>query len=412
MLQGYSKKLFTKSALIILSLCLSSCSQVITIKEGPSWSTYLGDNKRTNKSTVIFQKAPTIRSEYNLAPFFNAPEEINATPIIEKGVLYTSLGTNKFSATKISTGEKLWSFKARSVINGAPTLSEKIVLVGSSRGVLYCLEKKTGKELWSFQTLSEVISAPLIAEKNIYVASTDGRIYDLQKKTGKKIWSYKNSSLKTSLLKSNSSLLLSGDSLYYVFSDGTLLSLNVKSGAREWKNQILKRPIDTNHRRRTPVLDSEAELLYLIDDAGFLKSFEAASGKEVRTFSKPNSIIDFSLLGDKLIIATSEKLYLVNKKTGKELWSSIINKDEKATIKVSSLLVSDKDAVVFINREDKIKGMDIFTKFKGEVHAFNIKDGSLAWSLKIDEPFLGRAVTHGGVLSFITSKGKLNILAP
>src|ERR1700691_1674441 len=137
---------------------------------------------------------------------------LEATPLVEDGVIYTSGSWSKVYAIDARTGEVRWTYDPKpareranficcDVVNGGVALYRGKVYVGTWDGRLIALDKHTGAPVWSVQTTDtakpySITSAPRIA-KGLVVIGNAGSEYGVRgyisaydAKTGKMAWRF------------------------------------------------------------------------------------------------------------------------------------------------------------------------------------------------------------------------------
>jgi outer membrane protein assembly factor BamB len=76
-----------------------------------------------------------------------------------------------------SSGDKLWSFRARGRIDSSPVIAGRRVFFGSYDGTLHGLSLDDGSESWSFVTGAPISASPAIGEGILVIGAEDGAIY-------------------------------------------------------------------------------------------------------------------------------------------------------------------------------------------------------------------------------------------
>lgn len=162
---------------------------------------------------------------------------INATPIVDGGMVYFGGFDSIVHALELSTGKPVWTFRTRGEIRSTACLHGNRLYFVSGDGKLYCLDKETGKLVWTFATQGEkkydfadyYHSSPVIRGENAFFGSGDGNIYAIHLSYGSKVWSYATGGVV------HGTPALDSNRLFVGSFDGYLYALNVANGDLLWK---------------------------------------------------------------------------------------------------------------------------------------------------------------------------------
>lgn len=157
----------------------------------------------------------TAKTAKNLEPAWSHPIDgagnygsYTATPVIDKGVIYSQDLASNVEAIDLKTGETLWRTPydlASAGPNGLTVAAGKVF--AATPTAAFALDQKTGKELWSVELtknepagidmapgyhkgLVYVSTVPVSADTGRYSDTHPGTLYALDAKTGKKRWSF------------------------------------------------------------------------------------------------------------------------------------------------------------------------------------------------------------------------------
>lgn len=137
---------------------------------------------------------------------------LEATPIVDGGVMYVTGSWSKVWALDAKTGKELWSYDPKvagawgryaccDVVNRGVALWQGAVFVGTLDGRLVKLDAKTGKMLWDINTIDRtrpytITGAPRVVD-GLVVIGNGGAEYDTRgyltaydANTGKKVWRF------------------------------------------------------------------------------------------------------------------------------------------------------------------------------------------------------------------------------
>lgn len=233
-------------------------------------------------------------------------------------------------------------------IYGAPVHVGNAIYFGAYDGNVYALDATAGTPLWRFGTADPIVSALAVKDDTLYATSTDGALYAIAAATGGEKGRFETSSSIWS------SPLLVGDVVYVAAMDGELYAVDANTLA----------PI-----------------------SGF--SFKTEAGL----------LMDPKLADKDTLLAggIDNKLFALDPKTGKQLWSKPF---EGSNWFWATPLVLD-DSVI-------IPDLD------GKVHAVNLKDGTPRWSkpFEANAPVRSAPLLAGSTLLIVDQKGNTYGLSP
>lgn len=225
--------------------------------------------------------------------------------------------------TKNKEAEKstnvLWTVKTGGKITSSPVIFEESVIIGSNDGKLYSVDINTKETKWTFDSGDAITTTPIILENNV-VFSNGVNCYSLDAKTGKENWKYSGGGEVKNVDQYDyhaPSVVVYKDLIIFPSTAGTFYALSKQAGEKIWEYK------------------------------------DGNSGSIRTTPSIKDNIMCF---GD-----ISGRVFAVDIDTQKSLWSKSIGSKL-----VHSALVY-KDYAYFSGRDNKIV-------------AFNLKDGSEAWS--------------------------------
>ena len=205
------KRRVVACALFLPFLFLVSCSRSKTPDNEGNWllygRTYNGQRfsplKQINEQTVA-------RLGLAWSHEFDTTRGLEATPLVQDGVIYTTGTWSTIYAFDARTGNSLWTYDPAvsrkgafficcDVVNRGVALYQDKVYVGTLDARLIALDKHSGKLVWSVQTSDiskpySITSAPLIARGMVIIGNggaeygVRGYITAYDAETGKMLW--------------------------------------------------------------------------------------------------------------------------------------------------------------------------------------------------------------------------------
>jgi outer membrane protein assembly factor BamB len=116
-----------------------------------------------------------------------------STPAVVGDWAFVGIEDGVFFGVDWRREKVLWRFqnpeRTASYRSSAAATSE-VVLVGSRDKQLHALHPKTGERLWTFNAKSRIDSSPVIVGRRAFFGAADGRLYGLDVKTGREVWQF------------------------------------------------------------------------------------------------------------------------------------------------------------------------------------------------------------------------------
>jgi outer membrane protein assembly factor BamB len=260
---------------------------------------------------------------------FGQRAETIAPPVVENGVLYTSVETGTFYAFNAKTGATEWTFKPDTSTFSSAAVANGVVYVAMS-GTLYALNAGTGAEEWT--SANGVTGSPVVSGGIVYVYSdTTSLLSALNATTGAQLWTF---SLGGSSLGVPPSV--ASGVLYISNSSGTTLyALNATTGKTLWTFAP-----SGGVGSATAVAGQSV----YVSDNGRVYALNANTGAELWSSSLCDSSV---IVADNIVYCGGEKLYALNASTGAELWTFTTDNNTAALSAVAN-------GVVYITNEDDV----------------------------------------------------------
>jgi len=208
--------------------------------------------------------------------------EVLAAPAIDAGIVLVNTGSGLIIALNADNGEEVWTSESdvpplslRGV--SSPAAVNGGAIIGTATGKLIVNILETGQTAWEqvisaatgvteLERIVDIDSEPLVAGGNVYVISYDGTLASVELRTGRVIWKREYKSFRR--------LSLSGSTLYLVDVNSNVYALDSRNGVELWSQGALKQRLLTGV---TPV----GNYLVAGDKFGYLHWFDQADGKIV-----------------------------------------------------------------------------------------------------------------------------------
>jgi outer membrane protein assembly factor BamB len=208
--------------------------------------------------------------------------EVLAAPAIDAGIVLINTGSGLIVALNADDGEEIWSSESdvpplslRGV--SSPAAVNGGAIIGTATGKLVVNILETGQTAWEqvisaatgvteLERIVDIDSEPLVVGGSIYVISYDGTLASVELRTGRVIWKREYKSFRR--------MSLSGSTLYLVDVNSNVYALDSRNGVELWSQGALKQRLLTG---ATPV----GGYVVAGDKYGFLHWFDQADGKIV-----------------------------------------------------------------------------------------------------------------------------------
>lgn len=271
------------------------------------------------------------------------------TPVLAGDLVIQGNGLDGIVAYQKETGQLKWRLRIPNGAEPSATLIKDRLFVGASDGNFYSLAASTGQVQWTFATKAENLSSPLLEDGVIYFLAGNNVFYALDAATGRQLWLYSRQDTSQFSIRGGSQAAFKNGNLYVGFSDGSLVSLNAKTGAVLWELQL-----NRNKRFRdvdaTPVIDGGQLYVAGYDDRLYCVSLDKG---EVIWRVDGGSYSGVTLLGDKLFVPTTNgEIWALKRSNGEKIWSYKIKEGIGTQIK------SYKGTLVFGESQGFLRFLD------------------------------------------------------
>jgi len=218
---------------------------------------------------------------------------------------------------------KLWSNGISAKIAGGLSVAYETVFFGTENGEVIALNAQTGEQLWLVKVKGEVLAAPAVDEGIVLINTGSGVMFALDASTGEEVWSYESDVPPLSLRGVSAPAAANGGAIVGTAS-GKLAVNIIGTGQTAWE-QVISAPTGATELERIVDIDSQPLLaggtIYVIAYDGSLASVELRSGRviwkrEYRSYRR------ITTQGNKLfVVDVNSNVYALDRRNGIELWS-------------------------------------------------------------------------------------------
>jgi outer membrane protein assembly factor BamB len=228
---------------------------------------------------------------------------------------------------------KLWSSGISAKIAGGLSVAYETVFFGTENGEVIALNAQTGEQLWRVNVKGEVLAAPAIDEGIVLVNTGSGIMFALDAGTGEQVWSYESDVPPLSLRGVSAPAAANGGAIVGTAS-GKLAVNIIGTGQTAWE-QVISAPTGATELERIVDIDSQPLLaggtIYVISYDGSLASVELRSGRVIwkREYKSYRRI---TTEGNNLfVVDVNSNVYALDRRNGIELWSQSSLKQRQLT---------------------------------------------------------------------------------
>ncbi|KJG22138.1 membrane biogenesis protein [Photobacterium iliopiscarium] len=252
------------------------------------------------------------------------------TPVVGQNKVFVADRNGLVEALDPSNGKVLWKNdleKETSVkISGGLVLAEGKIFIGTENADVIALDAETGKEVWRAKVAGEVLSKPLVNSGIVVVNTSSGMLEALNADTGKSKWQISNE-IPTLTLRGTSSPVAISGGVFWGLSNGRLEGAILNDGRVLWQ-QTISTPKGSTEIDRLVDVDAapviSGDRLYAIGYNGSLVSIDLRSG-QIAWKRNYSSATNFVVDGNELFLVTAkDHIVAVDARSGTELWQ---NKD-------------------------------------------------------------------------------------
>ncbi|MBE7414978.1 MAG: PQQ-binding-like beta-propeller repeat protein [Deltaproteobacteria bacterium] len=402
-------------AYLAAAFILGGCAAKPLADTAP-WSTQLFSESRTNLSSAEVSLPLAVSWEKDISDFRLLrpfPKEQLSAPALHGGLLYVGSTNDRFYAVDLSTGRVKWRYHARQPVEASPAVTGEMVCFGSADGVMRCLDH-SGKVLWEYQARSEILSSPVVSGGRLFFNSQDDRVHALNAGTGKREWTYSRATYTVvspriygspAYSRAYSQENSDGGALFFLFSDGYLVSLDAGTGNEAWSRQVIKGFDKAGKWRRSPLYQDGT--VFVIDGNEAVQALDAATG-EVKGVYSIIKARDFIVPDKKSIVLVGETdIVALDRLSGAILW-----KKKLSTGAASSVFASGGELFVLSSFKKAFLGLGFLSRDKGHIEAISLRDGSTSWTATLGSDISANASSAYSRVALLTNKGKLTVFEP
>jgi len=238
---------------------------------------------------------------------FKCEDEIRGAPVLSQGSLFIGCYDNNLYSLNAADGQFQWKYATDGGIVTRPLVYDKNVYFGSEDKRLHVISESAGKVVWTYYTEGKIRSSPRIADNHVFFGSDDKDLHAVNVSSGRAIWKHSTSA------PIHSTPLIANDLIYFGNEAGVFSAVDFR-GEIKWRFQA-KRAITSS-----PI--NKAQAIYFASLDGTLYSLDVKTGWAIWKFrlgkgsvSSPALMDEFAFIG-----AADGFIYGIDLRTAKEIW--------------------------------------------------------------------------------------------
>ncbi|OQC05984.1 MAG: Outer membrane protein assembly factor BamB precursor [Candidatus Hydrogenedentes bacterium ADurb.Bin101] len=238
---------------------------------------------------------------------------VDAPPAVFAGSVFTGTDTGLVTALRADTGEPFWHAQLDSPINGTVNYdrdTNALLVLEQDTGALVRLDVTTGTVRWRSETVDRADGSPSVGDGIAVYGSCAAALHGISLDTGVKRHEL---SIEGGGGQVAGGVALVGGYAYAGCRDGRIMCADLGKDAFVWL-----KPVSELEVFSTPAVKDDWVLVTSLD--GMLHALDRTTGEprwRHELGGEPGSPV---IVGDKVVIASEDTLFLVSLQSGKRLW--------------------------------------------------------------------------------------------
>lgn len=335
--------------------------------------------------------------------------DLNATPVVGDGRVYTMDTLATVAAFDARTGAKLWASRigrdkegtAVAFGGGVSFGGDGRVYAASGYGIAAAFDAATGAQIWRVDMGAPLRGAPSVDASHVFVLTQDNQLFSLSKADGKTNWEATGTSEQAGILGA-SAPAIALDTAVVGFSSGELIALRVENGRSVWQDALARTGRSTalaalSDIDAPPVIDRGR--VFAIGHGGRIAALELSTGQRVWEQSIAGTSMPW-VAGEYVFAVTLEgEVYCLTRGEGKVRWIMQLPKFKKDRKKGKPVLWQGP-----VLASDRL----ILTSSDGRMVAVSPYKGTLISQEKLTGPASLPPIVAGGTIYVLADDGKLS----
>jgi outer membrane protein assembly factor BamB len=309
------------------------------------------------------------------------------TPVISEGKCWLADVEGNVYCLKLTDGSEIWKQSFKNGFVASMAYRNGKLILGDFDGHIYCLAAQDGKVLWEADVMQAMASGANFYEDLVLISSEGGVLFAFKLEDGSKAWEF-----------STGDQLRSAPTIWEHFAllggcDGRLHKIDLKQGTAQGDGLSLEGPSGSTPAMlgSLAVVPTQSGQVLVYDVASGQKKWtfaDAERAQEVRSSPAIFSSGDGQAKSLAIITTRNRRVLGIDISDGKMAWEALVRKRCDASPVIC-------DGRVWVG------GLD------GNFYAFNIADGTEAWSYQLSGQLLASCAIGEGRILVVTDKGTI-----
>jgi len=313
----------------------------------------------------VANPVPKIKSEFDVKELWQVDvgvgveqRHLKLTPVQDNKILYVVDHSGSLMALDIDSGKRQWKRRLPVKISAGIGLGGGQLYVASAEGDVLALNAEDGKLVWRALVSSEVLAPPVHAHNTLLVHTSDGKLFALDSSGGRVRWSY-DRSVPVLSLRGTSAPVVHQGTVFETFASGKLAIMQLSDG-----KVLFERPLGfatgrsdlerMNDADAGPLLDRD--VIYTATYQGSILALNLRSGAQL--WSRKLSIHQPMTMDSQILysVDSDDTVWALNKLNGVPVWKqdALFARQLSAPVLMGNyLLVGDFEGNLHvINKQD------------------------------------------------------------
>lgn len=268
--------------------------------------------------------------------------------MIRRIILFIFALALPFSAFQASAFEAKikWQFEADGPVTSGLAINNNMLLFGDGTGKFYALDKTSGDILWTHKARNAILGMPRAVSGDLFFAQSDGEITALKLSDGSLLWRHRTSDRAHGGF--NDGIAEGGDLIFAAKSEGELFALDASSGNLLWTSKV------SENLQSAPSYGEG--FVFLGEDNGIFSIIDSRTGKRINGGGASGSInTPVTESGDLYVSAWDGSVQAVRLDGVIPLWKTDAKDPVSTSPAISDGVIAVGTArgfIVVLNRED------------------------------------------------------------
>jgi len=215
-------------------------------------------------------------------------------------------------------GSLAWELRADGPL-GPPAIDGDTVYVGTSGGSLYAVALPNGSQRWRWAAAEDVSTRPAVGNGMVFVSSLQNTVFAVDARTGDWKWHHRREAPGSgfTIFGAASAAVGPSDAVFAAYSDGFVVSLDPKTGARRWERRVAP----SGEEPDVDALVFRDGRLFAAAYSGAVVALDPKSGEIRWTFKAPGAA-QLGVAGGTVVVVTRSNVIGLLPTDGGAAWTA------------------------------------------------------------------------------------------